>query len=239
MGRRVVGAAAGLLLAGLSASIGSAQGPGLPAPFPLTVDFKRAPVGSWADYRIQVGTGGNVTMKTRWAFLKREATGNTLELSMEGPAAASATLGGKLVTRMVLLPDPIGSSRPIRELVVQIGDQAPTEVPIDTPGLPGQKFQNTDPKKFVGRVSVTVPAGTFATSHYRDLLPDSTVESWLNDQVPPLGVVKIVSTPRPDAVGPGGKPLPPVTMELLGHGKDARPGIIRPARPLDPADRKE
>ena len=62
---------------------------------------------------------------------------------------------------MVLLPDPIGSSKPIRQLVVQLGDRDPVEVPLDMPGLPGQKFQNPDPKKLVGKQTITVAAGTF------------------------------------------------------------------------------
>ncbi len=218
-----------LLLAALLPLPASGQGPGLPA---LTVDFKRAPVGSWAEYAIQVGEAGGATLKARWALLARDATGNTLELTLSGPGAGAAQIGGKVVTRMVLLPDPIGSGKPIRQLVVQLGDREPVEVPLDTPGLPGQKFQNADPKKLLDRPSIAVPAGSFATGHYRDLLPDSTVESWLSTDVPPLGVVKIYSEPRPGALGPGGKPLPPVTMELVAHGKDARPAITRPARPL-------
>jgi hypothetical protein len=202
---------------------------------PLTVDFKRAPVGTWAEYAVKVGNGGTQSMKTRWSFLARDAQSNTVELSMEGPAAGTAQIGGKIVTRMVLLPDPIGAGRPFRQIVVQLGDREPQDIPLDMPGLPQQKFQNPDPKKLVGRQTITVGAGTFSTGHYRDVLPDSVVDSWLDDRVPPLGVVKIVSTPRPDAVGPGGKPLPTVTMELLAHGKDARPAITRPVRPFDPA----
>jgi hypothetical protein len=212
----------------------------LPVGGPLTVDFKRAPVGAWAEYTVKVGTTQPdttpVTMTTRWAFVGRDASGNTLELTMDGPAAASDRLGGKVVTRMVLLPDPIGSSKPIRQLVVQVGDRDPVDVPLGTAGLPGQKFQNPDPKKLVGKESITVAAGTFVTGHYRDVLPDSTVDSWVSEQVPPLGVVKIVSTPRPDAAGPGGHPLPPVTMELTARGRDAKPAITRPARPLQAAD---
>jgi hypothetical protein len=49
-------------------------------------------------------------------------------------------------------------------------------------------------------------------------------------------VIKIVSTPRPDAAGPGGRPLPPVTMELTARGQDARPAITRPLRPLQATD---
>ena len=220
-----------LLLVGSFPVSASGQG-GLPGGPPLTVDFGRAPVGSWAEYAIKVGTDGKTTLKARWALLGRAPTGNTLELTMEGPGAASANVGGKVVTRMVLQPNPIGSGKPIRELVVQMGNREPVEVPLDLPGLPGQKFQNPDPKKLVERIAIAVPAGTFATGRYQDLLPDSTVDSWLSAEVPPLGVVKIVSAPRPGAVGPGGKPLSPVTMELLAHGKDARPAITRAPRPF-------
>jgi hypothetical protein len=201
---------------------------------PLMVDFARAPVGSWAAYTMKVGAAGDVQMNTRWAFLGRDAGGNTVELTMEGPAAGSSAIGGKVVTRMLLVPDPIGASKPFRQIVMQLGDREPMVIPLDMPGLPAQKFQNPDPKKMIGRETITVAAGSFAASHYRDVLPDSTVDSWLNDQVPPLGVVKIQSTPRPDAVGPGGQPMPPVTMELLSHGRDARPAITRTPGRFDP-----
>jgi hypothetical protein len=216
-------AARAIVLALLLATPAFADGPA------LTVDFKRAAVGTWADYTLKVS---DRTMKARWAFLARDAEGNTLELAVDGPAAAAPKIGGRTVTRMVLAPDPIGLGKPFRQIVVQLGEREPVEIPLDLPGLPAQKFQNPDPKKIVARETITVPAGTFATSHYRDVLPDSTVDSWLSDDVHPLGVVKIVSTPRPDAAGPGGKPLPPVTMELVARGRDARPAITRPARPF-------
>jgi hypothetical protein len=217
-----------LLLLLLLPAAAAAQGPA------LTVDFKHATVGTWADYAVKVN---DVSMKTRWAFLARDAESNTLELTVDGAAASSPRLGGRTVTRMVLMPDPIGLSKPFKQIVVQVGAREPVEIPLDLPGLPAQKFQNPDPKKRIGRETITVPAGTVSADHYRDLLPDSTVDAWLSDEVQPLGVVKIVSTPRPDAAGPGGRPLPPVTMELLGHGRDARPAITRPVRPFAPGKR--
>jgi hypothetical protein len=205
----------------------AAQGPA------LTVDLTHAAVGTWADYAVTVGAGPQAsTMTARWAFLARDAATNTLELTVDGPAAASPQLGGKVVTRMVLAHDPVGMTRPFRQLVMQIGDREPLDIPLDLPGLPAQKFQNPDPRKMIAHETITVAGGTFPTHHYRDVLPDSTVDSWLSDDVHPLGVVKIVSTPKPDIPGPGGRPLPPVTMELAGHGRDARPAITRPARPF-------
>jgi hypothetical protein len=218
-------------------AIARAQATGPLGPPPaLLCDLKRATPGTWADYAVAVTAGpAAATMKVRWAFLQRNAGGSTVELTVDKPAA----LGGKVVTRMVLVPDPIGDARPFRQIVVQQADGEPVDIPLDTPGLPAQKFQNPDPKKLVDRPTITVPAGTFATNHYRDVLPDSTVDSWLSDDVHPLGVVKIQSTPHPEVEGPGGKSLPPVTMELVARGRDARATITRPPRPLPRAPQKE
>src|SRR5437763_15489249 len=67
----------------------------------LTVDLKSAPVGTWAEYTVKVGAAAEQTMKTRWALLHRDADGNTLVLTLDGPAAATPRVG-KVVTRMVL-----------------------------------------------------------------------------------------------------------------------------------------
>ena len=65
-------------LALLAVALLPAAAAGEPAPLPLTVDFKRAPVGTWAEYSVKVGRGdkgdqrnkdGALTMKTRWAFV--------------------------------------------------------------------------------------------------------------------------------------------------------------------------
>jgi hypothetical protein len=199
------------------------------APVQLACDFKKAPVGSWADYLVKVGP---TTMTTRWAFLGRDAGGNTLELTMDGAAASAGKIGGKVVTRLVLVPAPVGVSKPVKQMVMQLGDREPVEVPLDLPGLPGQKFQDPDPKKLVGRETIRVAAGAFETSHYREEWEGSTVDAWLSDRVPPLGVIRTTVTPAPGVTGPGGKPMPLVTMELAAHGQNARPAITRPARPL-------
>jgi hypothetical protein len=224
------------LLAGLLPSAAAGQGSALPAPTPLACDFKKVAPGTWARYALKVGAGA--PLDTRWAFIGRDAEGNTLELAMEGGGPALAGVGGKVVTRLVLVADPVGVSRPIRRMVMQLGDREPLEVPLDLPGLPGHKFQNPDPKKLVDRPTIRVPAGTFATSHYRETWEDSTVDAWLSEQVPPLGVIKVEVTARAGVTGPGGKPMPPVVMELTGHGKDARPAITRASVPFQRAGKK-
>src|SRR5688572_16934131 len=95
------------------------------APAPLACDFKKAPVGSWADYTVKSGA---TSMSARWAFLGRDASGNTVELTLDGAGASSHKLGGRVVTRMLLVPDPVGVSKPFKRMVMQLGDREPVDV---------------------------------------------------------------------------------------------------------------
>jgi hypothetical protein len=195
---------------------------------PMALDFKKVAVGSWAEYNMAAGPAGN--MKMRWALVARDAKGPTMEMSMEG--GAMAMMGGKVVMRAALANE-LGT--PPRQIVVQMGANDPMEMSPDMPGMPKQRFEKPDPKKLVGKESVTVPAGTFKAGHYRDVTPQATQDYWLSEDVPPLGLVKIVITPKPGTPGPGGQPQPPVSMELTAKGKGAKPEITKPAKPFDPS----
>jgi len=69
----------------------------------------------------------------------------------------------------------------------------------------------------IGDESITVPAGSFDTEHYRITTPE-TAEAWISAAVP-FGIVKMNS--------PEG-----VSMELLGHGKDALSSITETPRKM-------
>lgn len=202
-----------------------AQPAGSPQSLPLVVDLKKAAVGSWAEY----GMGfGEIKMKSRWALVARDASSTTLEMSMQG--GPTAQMGGKLTLKMVLDPDPIGAAKPVKQIVMQIGDGAPMQAP---PDAPTQKFQKPDAKTLVGKESLKVEAGTFNTSHYRDHTPVGTVDIWVSEDVPPLGLVKVVTTPEPAAGESKQPPIPPATMELAATGTGAKPTITKPAKPFD------
>jgi hypothetical protein len=218
------------LLAPLAAH-GQGMGPGNSTP--LALDLKKVPVGSWAEYTMTIGMGGGMTMKSRWALVGRNSAGNTLEMSMEG--GPMAMMGGKMIAKMVLVADPVGAAKPVKQMVMQMGDRDPMEMPLDMPGMPAQKFQKPDPKKLVGKEDIKVPAGTFKASHYRDKTDNGTVDSWVSEDVAPLGMIKVTTSPKPGAVGPNGQPMPAVTMELVARGKDAKPVITKPPKPFDPS----
>src|SRR5262249_30116969 len=74
---------------------------------------------------------------------------------------------------------------------------------------------------------ITVPAGTFKTRHYREVLgPDSKMDFWVSADVFPTGLVKM------DAAFNQSRPPSDVTGSwvLVARGNDAQPGNVRKAR---------
>jgi hypothetical protein len=203
-------------------SFAYAQSPGVPAGMPLVVDMQKIEVGSWAEYRM---TMGSISLGSRWALVARDTRSNTLELTSKGgPVAKPITL------RLVLAADPTSEGKPSKPMVVQFGNDAPMLVPKDTPT---QKFQRPDPKNLVGEEEVTVPAGTFKASHHREKNAMGTVDIWVNDTVFPLGIVKVVTSPEVDKNAPAAMQVPPAAMELVSTGKGAKPVITKKPQPFD------
>lgn len=208
-------------------AVAVAQSAGAPQSLPLVVDLKKAAVGSWADYGMSFG---DVKMKSRWALVARDASSTMVEMAMQGGPAAR--MGGKITLKMVLDPDPIGAAKPVKEIVMQIGDGDPMQAP---PDAPTQKFQKPDPKTLVGKETIKVTAGSFKTTHYRDHTSVGTVDVWVSEEVPPLGLVKFVTTPEPSTGKASHPPVPPATLELVATGSGAKPSITGPAKPFNPA----
>jgi hypothetical protein len=220
-------AAVALLVLAVTPAVARAQGAGM-APTPLAVDLKKAKLGDWSEYSM---TAGPRTGKLRWALISRDGENHTLEMTME---AGPATGGQKMAMQMTLVPNPTTSSKPVKKLVMQMGAMDPMEMPLDMPGMSGQRFEKPDPKKKVGqgKEQLKVAAGTFSADHYRDTVPQGTVDVWINDTVVPLGLVKMTLTPKEGGgAGPGG----PMALELTSKGKGAKPTITKPAKPFDPA----
>ena len=218
-------AAVVFLVLAVTPAVARAQGGGM-APTPLAVDLKKAKLGDWSEYSM---TAGPRSGKLRWALISRDGENHTLEMTMEGGAP---TGGQKMALQMTLVPNPTTSSKPVKKLVMQMGTMDPMEMPLDMPGMSGQRFEKPDPKKKVGKEQLKVAGGTFSADHYRDNVAQGTVDIWINDSVVPLGLVKMTLTPKEGSPGgPGG----PMALELTGRGKGAKPNITKPPKPFDPA----
>ena len=203
----------------------AAQPIGAPQSLPVVVDLKTAVVGSWADYNM---TFGDNKMKARWALVARNASSVTLEATMRG--GVFAQMGDKVTLKLVLAPDPVGLANPVKEIAMQIGDGDPM---LGPPDAPAQKFQKPDPKTLMGKETIKVAAGTMKTAHYRDHTPAGTVDVWVSEDVPPLGLVKVVATPEPETGKSKLARAPHFSMELAGTGAGAKPFVTKPAKPFD------
>lgn len=203
-------------------SIAAAQGPGMPAGMPLVVDMRKIDVGSWADYRMSMG---EMALTSRWALVGRDPKSNTVEMTTSGGPMAKP-----VVLRMVLPADPTSGAKQPKPMVMQFGDEPPMLVPPETPA---QSFQRPDDKSLVAKEQIKVAAGTFQTSHYREKNTMGTVDVWVSESVPPLGLVKVVTTPEVDKNAPSGMRIPAATMELAATGTGAKATITKKPKPFD------
>jgi hypothetical protein len=221
---------AGSLALALLAAPAAGWAQGGPPVTPVAVNIQKVPVGSWAEYAVSITPpkGEKMNGKARWALVSRNADGVSFEMSMEG--GPTAMMGGqKMTSKMVLAPDPTKSDRPVRQLIMQMGDMDPFEMPAEAPQVQGQRFEKPDPKKLVGKETLKVPAGSFPTAHYRDKREQAQVDFWVSESIPPLGMVKMTVTPN------AGTPGPNVVLELAAKGSDAKATITKPAKPFNPA----
>jgi hypothetical protein len=187
-------------------------------PMPMVVDLKKAEVGTWASYSMSMA---QINMTAKFALVGRDASSVTMETTMEG--GMMAMMGGKMTVKMVRDPDPTNAAKPVKQVIMQLGDQDPMLAPDN---MPAQKFNKPDPKTVVGKETIKVAAGSFKTTHYRNKTAQANVDLWVSEDVPPMGLVKLVLEP--------GAQQPGMTMELQSSGKGAKPTITKPAKPFDP-----
>jgi hypothetical protein len=191
-------------------------------PLPLVVDLKKVEIGSWASYSM---TMGQMTMSAKVALVARDAASVAMETSLEG--GMMAMMGGKMTMKLVMDPDPTTAAKPVKQMVMQIGDQDPMLAP-DT--MQPQKYSKPDPSTLVGKETIKVAAGSFKTAHYRTKTEQGTVDAWVSEAVLPTGLVKLTTS----AMQAGAQQLPAMAMELAAVGKGAKSIITKPPKPFDP-----
>jgi hypothetical protein len=205
-----------------SSTVAFAQQPGQGPPMPLALDLAKVPAGSWAEYSMVMGQ--MPPMKTRMALVAKSAAANVVETTVEGGMMAMA--GGKMVMQMTLAP---GAEGNIKKMIMQVGTADPMEMPAEMTDK--KAFTKPNPKTLVGSETVKLAAGSYKTKHYRDKTPQGdTIDYWVSESVPPLGLVKIVVDQKSNAQIKG-----KLTFELAAMGKDAKQAITKPAKPFDQA----
>ena len=202
------------MLVAPAAGQGQTWRPGIP----IATDVARLPLGGFAEYGFNMGQ--QPPWKQRFSLVGRDEKAQHIEALVDGGPLGP---GSRALVRLDI--DPSAEVERVKRMVVRAGDLAPMEFPAGA-SLPKDQFAKLDPGKLVGERSVTVPAGTFKTRYYRDQLANGdTVEYWVNQEVAPLGIVKMEASFK-QAGGP-------LTMQLLARGAGARAALTETPRPHD------
>jgi len=205
-----------LLVCNAPAAAQRSARPGHGGPLPVSLDLRKVPLGSWAEYRTTY-VGMDTPITERYGLVGR--TGATVDIETESPEVNQTPMG-----RMVLRHRLSISEKEIKvvEAATQFKDNDPKLHRLDRDPEAGPPFGWPDPKKRIGVESVTVQAGTFPRAeHYHVQLQDKeTVDYWTSPNAPPLGLVKVVMK--------GGVGLVTgTTIELLKVGTGAKPVIVK------------
>ena len=158
--------------------------------------------GAWAEYKTKDGT-------LRMSYIAKEAAGERIEMSMNGQR-------GAMVMQMVVPGYPYEMTQ-VKEVVMQQAGEPPMRLPESMLSMMRSRMPNASQvsEASCGRMTevakerITVPAGTFQTTHYRDSTGGTDV--WVAASIP-FGAVKVVSRDH--------------TVELIGSGTGATTKIV-------------
>jgi hypothetical protein len=174
-----------LLAAGTASAQRGPMGGGMGMAPPEFRGILNPTVGSGAAYQTEArGTKNDMEITVVGKEEVGGKPGYWMEMAMNSPQA-----GGQMYMKMLMVVD--GKNASVTRMIMQMAGQQPMEMPMQ--GMMGNMQQNTstdvrDSAERVGAESVTTPAGTFNTEHYR--AKDGSWDAWLSAQVSPWGLVK-------------------------------------------------
>lgn len=142
-----------------------------------------------------------------WYELKDEATGRKLFMrqavvgkkKVEGKdgfyleTEVMPEVGFSIIYKM-LLTGPASDPANVHEIMMKDGAQPVERVPIDAlKESEGESGKEASLRESLGKEMLTTPAGEIEAEHFTLTQGDSASEVWLNDDVRPMGIVKLVS----------------------------------------------
>ena len=190
----------------------ASRGPKLPA------------AGGWSEYKTDSGT-------MRMAYIGKDAAGERMEISMDRPARGGRP-GGPAIFQIVVPGFPYQMSE-AKEVIIQMGTEPPMKMSEQMlsmmrsrmPSAPQISNEMCARMVEIGKERITVPAGTYETTHYRDTTRANDV--WVSQTVA-FGMVKAVAEGRTielQATGTGAK------TKLTGTPQEMNPGMMPGRRP--------
>ncbi len=182
-------------------------------------------VGVFARYELVDNATGQ-KLYVRQAIVGEKQVADTVGYYLE--TEVMPEVGFPIVYRM-LLTGPATDPANVHEIMVKDGTHPVTSVPVDMLLEEEESDDEGQPslRDSLGTATVSTPAGTLETEHFSISRGDRTTKVWANDDVRPMGIVKMVSDDG--------------ELRLTGYGKggaDAESAIDRNLREQERDDVK-
>ena len=187
--------------------------------------FGRSQAPSWRGvWNPVVGAGGT------YEVTKKDGTKTTMEMAIVGKESVDGkdgywfevTIPGTELGTMIMKSLTVRNDQDMTStrMIMQMGDRPPMEMPSRmTQNREKQPADIRQMAEEVGPESVTTPAGTFATTHYK--MKDGSGDVWVADKAGPFGMVKFI-----------GKDNSMVLVKVETDAKDKITGTPVPFNPM-------
>jgi hypothetical protein len=172
-------------------------------------------VGSGGQYEITTPKGTKMVMEM--AIVGKDSVDGKDAYWFEN--SMSNTPAGEMVTKALTVVD--GQQTYVSRMIMQMPNRPPMEMPAQMLQMHGQK-RSADVRneaEDVGSESVTTPAGTFTTEHYK--MKDGSGDVWVAEKAGPYGLVKFQ-----------GKDVTMLLTKVITDGKDKITGTPQPFNPM-------
>lgn len=172
-------------------------------------------VGKGAAYQLTGGSGKNSEIEI--SIVGKESVDGKDGYWME-MAFSSSEIGGQMLMKHLFVLD--GQQTRTAKMIMQMPGHPPMEMPAQMMHRENsaQAADIRTDAQDLGSESLTVPAGTFATEHYRT---KDGADMWIAKDVPPWGLVKYQ-----------GKDSTMILVRLVSDAKDKIVGTPQPFNPM-------
>ncbi|MBI4558473.1 MAG: hypothetical protein HY706_12900 [Candidatus Hydrogenedentes bacterium] len=145
-------------------------------------------VGQWAWYDLADAATG-MTYAIRQAIVGEENVGRKTGYWMECEIAPQA--GYKSIYKM-LLTGPANDPKNVHKVVRKQGPEPPEELSVSD-AVTAHNDDAAPKRKSLGIEDVTTSSGVMRAEHYSIAKDGRTIDLWINEEVPPTGIIRIRS----------------------------------------------
>lgn len=192
-------------------------------------------VGVWAWYELKE-PASEETYLVRLAVVDEEEVGRKKGFWIEFEVVPM--LGYPSIHKM-LVTGPASNPRNVHKLLQRVGTSLPEVIPIGDDRNLSEYKPPKSKRTLIGKEDVETPDGTISAEHYQVKSGNETSDVWLNEDVRPMGIVRLVS-PNGElnlrSYGTGGDNARSIINDPPAHPQTAKqPKVNVKVRVADPA----